>query len=382
MKKKILATSWHPGGMNAIVPVIKRLNKEKKVELLTIGHQYSEGILDSQGIDYKKITDYGLNDVSTHSMEELLRKELPKLVLTGTSAQNEDNRDVIEQTITLAAKRIGIKSLAVLDFWGNYSLRFNDIYTGEHFKFLPDKIAIMDKYAEKDMLNEGFDKDKLVITGNPHFDNLESKARNFTETEKKDIRKKIGLNVNVLLFYAGNVWKKKKKDFGYWDLDNIQLVEEVLNDLAQQGKKSSGMVVKLHPRVPTEDLKEITQYIDEHSKEKMVLVKNIGPQELVLASDLTLTPYSTVGIEAVYMGKPCISIQPGLREEDYLAILTKNKLIHAGYTKEDCKKLVEKVIIDDDYREKELIEKASSFRTDGKATERVTNLVYEMLAHQ
>ena len=79
------------------------------------------------------------------------------------------------------------------------------------------------------------------------------------------------------------------------------------------------------------------------------------------------------------MSKPCISIQPGLITEDFLAVLTKNGLIPVGYTKEDCKSLVKKAILDDDYREKQLIEQASSFRTDGKATERVTNLVYEML---
>jgi len=88
---------------------------------------------------------------------------------------------------------------------------------------------------------------------------------------------------------------------------------------------------------------------------------------------------STVGIEAVYMRKPCISIQPGLITEDFLAVLTKNRLIPVGYIEEDCKSLIKKVIVDKTYREKELIEQASSFRTDGKATERVTNLVYEML---
>ena len=64
MKPKILATSWHPGGMNAIVPVIKRLNQQGKVNVVTVGHQYSEAILDSHGIGYKRISDYGLEDVS------------------------------------------------------------------------------------------------------------------------------------------------------------------------------------------------------------------------------------------------------------------------------------------------------------------------------
>ena len=138
------------------------------------------------------------------------------------------------------------------------------------------------------------------------------------------------------------------------------------------------LFVKLHPRVPQEDLDEISAYINGESEGKMRLVSGIHSQELILATDLTLTPFSTLGIEAVYMGKPCISMQPNLQSEDYLAILTKNGIIPVGYTTEDCRALVKKAFVDDDYREQELIQQASSFRTDGKATERVTNLVYDM----
>ena len=378
MKKKIIATSWHPGGVNAILPVIKILNKEGKVDVVTIAHQYSEKILDEKGINYKTINDYGLSDVSVKSMERLLQEESPDLVLTGTSAQDENNRDTIEQTITLAAKRSGIISLAVLDFWGNYSLRFKDIHTGKSFKFLPDKVAIMDKFAEKDMLKEGFDKERLVITGNPHFDNLEIRARKFTDKEKHILREQIGLNSDLQVFYAANAFKKEKDNLGYWDLNNICLINEVLGKLPEEQKNRTSLVVKLHPRVPADDLEEISQYINQHSGGRIKLVTNISSQELVLASDITLISFSTVGIEAVYMRKPCISIQPGLKGEDYLAILTQNGLIPVGYNIDDCKSLVKRAIVDKKYRKGELVDKALSFRTDGKATERVTNLVYKM----
>ncbi len=379
MKPKVLATSWHPGGMNVIIPVIKRLNKEGKVDVVTIGHQYSEAILDSHGIGYRRIGDYGLEDVSLESMGYLLEQESPNLVLSGTSAQDENNRDVIEQTATLAGRKRKIPTVAVLDFWGNYSLRFDDIYSGEHFRFLPDRIAIMDQYAERDMLKEGFDRERLVITGNPHFDDLEAKARRFTEEEKRALRKQISLGGEVLFFYAANAWKKEKSKFGYWDLDNVRLVNDVFKELHREERGRYGLIVKLHPRVPEEDLGEVRGYIETESAGRMRLVTDIHPQELILASDLTLTPFSTLGIETVYMGRPCISMQPNLQCEDYLAILTKNGLVPVGYSPEECKSLVMQAFVDDNYREKKLIEQASSFRTDGKATERVTNLVYELL---
>lgn len=379
MKKKVLATSWHPGGANAIMPVIRRLNQEGKAEVIVLGHQYSEKIFDGAEITYKKITDYNLTDVSVDSIEKIMQEEIPDLVLTGTSSQDEKNKDVLEQTITLAARKKGVKTLAVLDFWGNYALRFNDIYTGEKFKFLPDKIAVMDQFAEKAMVAEGFEKERLVITGNPHFDNLENKARNFTEADRQRLRQQIGLTQSILIFYAANTWKKDAPTFGYWDLDNIIIINQALNELPKQQQNQAGLVIKLHPRTPEEDVSEILNYISENSRNNIKRVSDIGAQELVLASDLTLTPTSTVGIEAVYMGKSCISIQPGLKTEDFLSILTKNKIIPIGYTTQECKELIKRAILYQNYREAELLKQASTFRTDGKATERVTKLVYDML---
>lgn len=375
MKKKVLATSWHPGGMNAIAPVIQELTKEEKADIVAIAHQFSEKVLKERNIQYRTISDYNLNDVSISSMNRLLETESPNLILTGTSTQDDKNKDVIEQTITLAARQINIASLAVLDFWGSYSERFNDIYSNEKFRFLPAKIAIMDEFAKRDMLEEGFSEEILVITGNPHFDSLESKARNFTEEEKQKIRRQISLESDLLIFYAANAMKHN--NLGYWDLDNIHLLKGVLDELPQEKKDKICLVAKLHPRLPEEDLNEIKYYIEHQPNIR--LVTDINPQELVLASDLTLTPFSTVGIEAVYMRRPCISIQPGLKGTDYLSVLTKNNIIPFGHTFEDCKSLVKRAIMDREYREGELIEKASGFRTDGKATERVTNLIYEML---
>jgi hypothetical protein len=379
MRSKVLATSWHPGGMNAILPVIKKIQQDNIIDITVVGHEYSEAILDAQGIDYKRINDYGLDCVSLDAMISLLEQETPDLILTGTSTQDEDHKDVIEQTITLAGRNNEIPTVAVLDVWGNYSLRFNDMYTGEDFKFLPDKIAIMDQYAEEDMIREGFDSSRLVITGNPHFDNLRIKAEKFTEKEKIEFRKQVGLETDIIFFYAGCAWKKWEYKTGFWDLDNIKLVNETLRELSDNDGKKYGLVVKLHPRVPSEDVEGITSYISRECKDRISLVDGIHPHDLILASDLTLTPYSTLGIETVYMGKACISIQPNLQINDFLSILTKNEIIPVGYTVEDCKSLVKRAYIDQGYREKELIQQASSFRIGGEATERVTQLVYQLL---
>ena len=135
-------------------------------------------------------------------------------------------------------------------------------------------------------------------------------------------------------------------------------------------------MVKLHPRAPQEEYNEVSAYVEQNKNIRLV---STHPHELLLASDIVFTPFSTVGIEAVLMGKPCISLQPGQISEDYFIAMTKSGIVPVGYTEDDCRALVKKALSDENYR-KAVAEKASSFKTDGKATDRVTQLVYDMVA--
>jgi hypothetical protein len=398
MKKKVLATSWHTGGINAIIPVVKRISEEGRVDIVTIGHLNSENVLKDRGVSFKTVSDYGLSDVSVDSMERILDIEQPNLVLTGTSAQDAVNGDVVEQTVTLAANTRDIQSLAVLDYWANYSLRFNDIYTREKHRFLPDKIAIMDDLALQDMVAEGFNRDNLAITGNPHFDDLEGKARNFPDSEKRAIRDRLGFSGDFpFLFYAGGAFLEVKAQYGYWDQDILEIIVNSLSELPE--KRQPYVALSLHPGVldpaqKREDLPRLAEYINgiRYEKIKLVLGKepwikidsqkyfvdpDLKSQKLAIVSDLTMTASSTLGIEAVYMGKPCVSLQPNLSSEVDPLVISRNGIIPVGYTPEFCRGIVLSAANPDDYNH--IIERAACFRTDGKATERVTNLVYDML---
>ena len=381
-KKKVLATSWHPGGANAIIPVIRRLKEDEIFEVVTIGYEFSEKSFHDAGIDFRRIQDYGVGDVSYDSMEKILAKETPNLILTGTSIQDVKHRDVIEQTTTLVGRRIGIKTLSALDFWGDYHERFSDLEFSsatdftvkDKFKFLPDKIAVPDVYSMKEMLREGFDEEIIVVTGNPYFDSLESKAREFSVDDKKRVREQVGLEKDVLLLYAGGILRMDVPKFGYWDLDNIDIINRALKN----SSVDAGLVSKLHPRSPDDYVKEMNDYVKNNGEGRIKLVRDINPHQLILASDMTFTACSTLAFEAALMGKPCVSLQPGLKCPDYLANLTKNEIIPVGYTREVCDGIARRVLIDPSYTTNELLPKLSDVKADGKATERVTNLVYEM----
>lgn len=381
-RKKVLATSWHPGGANAIVPVIKKLRQENQVDVEVVGHGFSKAVFDSQGIKYHEVRDFGLIDVSPASMEGILKTTDSNFVLTGTSLQGDNEPEVIEQSTILAAKKLGIPSLAVLDFWANYTPRFSDEHFMKEdvmgkFRFLPDKVAVMDKYAESAMLEEGFDPGVIAITGNPHFDNLPAKAQAFNRLDRDRIISSTELSPNSTLgFYAGNVWREDEKVYGFWDLHNIDIAANVLNGL--EAKTKAGLIVKLHPRMAQEDVNEIDDYIACNGEGKIKRVMGIDSQDLILATDFTMTPCSTVGVEAIYLNKPSMSVQPGLETTDHLGFVTKTKVIPAGYTDLACAELMGRAFEDSDFRNF-MVKQASGFRTDGKATRRVTDLVYSMM---
>jgi hypothetical protein len=369
-QQKLLATSWHPGGINAIVPVIKQLIADG-TDIVVLGHEFSEPILAKAGIPFKTINDFGLSDVSPKSMETILKEISPSLVLMGTSGQEGKADDVLEHSVTLASRNLGFKSLAVLDFWANYWQRFTDERTGQKLALLPDRVAIMDTIAEQNMLEEGFPKERLIITGNPYFDNLSARASNFADSQRSEVREKIGLDCQTLFFLAGNTFLQYREYYGYWDLDVIGMILEMLPELPDVG-----LAVRLHPRMPAGEKIQISEAIG-RSGTKTKLVDDIDSLTLALAADLVLCESSTIGIEAVYMRRPTISLQPGMLKDDL--IISKRGIIPVGYTPESCRELLKRGT-DPKYRE-EILDLSANFTTDGKATERVVNLVHLMMGY-
>lgn len=370
--KKIVATSWHAGGANAIASVIKRLIKERRAKVVVIGHKVSEKIFKRENIDYETIYSYELEDVSLGSMIRLLQIESPDLVLTGTSSQDKNNRDIIEQTITFAARNMGIKSVAVLDFWAGYSERFSNIFADEKFKFLPDKIAILDELARKAMLKEGFPEERLVITGNPYFDSLIEQKTGFRETDKQKVRADLGIfsDACVLLFASQPIKFYYGESLGYTE---ETVLEELLETLEKIKGKKICLLVKVHPMEKEEDIKKRTLGYSF----PIVVDQAYPPRQAILASDIVISTFSTMLIESVHLGKPSISLQPGLKTDDLL-ITNRSGITLPVYQQGKIGAVLDKLLYDKNYAS-ELLKKSKDFRTDGKATERVVKLIYKML---
>lgn len=397
MKNKVIATSWHPGGANAIIPVIKRLQNDIKVEV--IGHGFSEGVFKRAGIDYKTIGDYHINNISTNSMIQIVEKIHPQLVLTGSSIQDKDNRNVIEQTIALAARKKKIKSLSVMDWWGNLWEKFSDLYDENgrfreeiygkllppeytekdgKFKFLPDKIGVMDSSIKMAMLEEGFDENRLVITGNPFFDELIILKEGFRDREKVRNDLKIDPKSYVIFYASQNLEYVFGDRLGYTEKTVLRELLKSIKDIP--GKKIS-VLVKVHPREDKKDIENLERIVKEEEFNDLSVIivdKDYNTRTAIMASDVAVAASSTTLIESTYLGLPSISLQPGLKAEDYLEATNKSGITIPIYKEGEIREVLRKLIFDERYKLK-LATKRKEFQIDGKATERVTNLVHKIL---
>jgi len=392
---KIIATSLNAGGANAILPVIQRFDEEGHIEVITIGHSTSEGVFrkeEEKGVfvplvrNYRTIRDYDLGDISVYSMGRILDIEKPDLVLTGTGIQDKNNPQLIDQTTTLAARDRGIDTLAVLDFHSHYSGRISNledgqIIEGSRHRYMPTLFAIMDEFAEKDMLEEGFPKEKLRITGNPAFDKLIGLKESFTEEDRKKIRETYGFGLNdYIVFFLSQPIKLRFSDtYGYVEEDSIRAVLGPLQYFQRQTSRQISVLIRAHPAEKKADLETIAKdYPRLHIEVDHKDDQRYGSEPCMLATDATFSPWSTELIKSSYLGVPSISIQPGLKIKDPL-ITNRLGVTPAIYENEKAREVLEKLVFGEEAFARELAERRKDFKIDGKATARVAKLVYGTL---
>lgn len=380
---KILATSFDQGGINSISPVIRRLSSIG-IDVVTIGQGKGERSFKKQKISYKTLNSYGLNEVNLDSMEKILKQEKPNIVLTGTGAPRENYGPIImDQAATLAARLKGIPSISVLDMWVSYIERFSGLNNTQRLKFLPNKIAIMDEVAKKAMIKEGIPKELLVVTGNPYFDGHKEIRKRFRIPEDKErIHKDLGIpKGNYVILFVSQPIKANHppNEFGYNE-------EIVLRELLEASKNlkdklpSFTILVKGHPDKGKENLEPIiAEYKDDLS---IILNKDYDIKLVILASDVLVTMVSTAAVDAAYLSStiPIISLQPGLIGKDQL-ITNSLGLSHGVYKKGELQKtgILKDILLNKPSEEMTRKRLAFMEANDGKATERVTELVLSMI---
>jgi hypothetical protein len=238
----------------------------------------------------------------------------PRLLLTATSVNGLD----WESALWSQARAAGVPSLAVLDFWSNLPPRFQ--HRGQ--PAWPTHLAVMDAAvaAELRALFPGAGP-ALHVTGQPVFDPLPALAARAGEVVPP-LRQALGLAAGerLVLFVSQPLAElRRQPGFADWGFDQHQVLAGLLPALAarasQHGEKLC-LVLRPHPREADAGLRP---YLEQAFPGlRLQLERQLPGPALALAADLVCGMNSVLLQEAAYLGRPVLSLQPGLSQPDPL----------------------------------------------------------------
>lgn len=298
MKKRVLFFSADPGGAECLIPVMQALPREMKYLLMCKGHatRYFKECFQS----FLKI-----DNLVFAKVETVLDNYSIDAVVTSASSLPE--KDATEKLLWRWAKKKAIPSIAILDQWQNYARRFSGVDDRAYLAYLPDKIAIMDKLAKKDMLEEGFPSNKLHITGQPAIERFRG---SFIELKKKQkaARPNNLKNDFAITFFSQPIRSFFKNTIEYNESDVLKDILSVISSLEKKWERNIKLICKLHPK---NTLKDFAAVEIESGKNFKFVRDEYSNHELVASSDIVLGVDSVMMINSVLAGIPTLSYMPG-----------------------------------------------------------------------
>lgn len=366
---RILAFAREAGGGAAIAPVLRELQKETQV--LVLAKDYAADVFREAGLSPVPFPEFSEGALAQAAARHL-GSAMPEVIFT--SASSLPQHDMTERYLWRWARDKGIPSVAVVDQWQNYALRFSGIGPDRHLRYLPDWIAAMDDHARRGMVADGVPEDRIVVTGQPAFDGLAKVRESYGPDERAALRRAIGVAPGAVLvcFVAENFARDFGETLGYTERSVLRDVLWVCERLQGEGDGPLHLAVKLHPKNAPDDFRWVAGSappglrVTVHWKEQ-------PPIPLVMASDVVVGMTSVLMVESILVGRPTVSLQPGARQPDGL-IATVVGAIPRLEDRAACLRTLRGLLRDPDFRAGYLA-RQSRLRVDGRAAQRAAALV-------
>jgi len=203
-----------------------------------------------------------------------------------------DDSQFFERTILSLSKLHNIPSLQLQHGIISYVNHENRIwFTLQLRDIITDKYALYGNTTHKTFLDNGADKEKLVITGCPRYDEL----FNYPKSNKK----------NQILFLTSGI----PTSYSYFNsVDVILHYEELVTTIFKKLHTftDKNIVIKRHPsQDEIIDIKQIASELLPNAK----IISNANTYELISNSDVIISPPSTAITEAIALDKPVLLIK-------------------------------------------------------------------------
>ncbi len=367
---RILAFAREAGGAAAIAPVLVELRKH--AQLLVLAKDHAEKVFRDAGVvpvPLPKFSDASLQEI----LETRLGGELPDVVFT--SATSLPQLDMTEKYLWEWARARRVRSVAVLDQWQNYALRFSGPGPGERLRYLPDLVAVMDEHAKEGMIAAGIPGERIVVTGQPAFDKLARIRELYAPEDSELLRRTIGVapDARLICFVAEAFQRDFGEQLGYTEQSVLRELIQVCGRVHSESKLPLHLAVKLHPRNDPGEFAWLQKYPATPGLQVTLHWTEQPPIPLVMASDVVVGMTSVLLVESILLGRPTVSFQPGAREREGL-IATVIGAIPLLEDRDACFDVLRGLLQDPEFRSRYLA-RQSRLGADGEATVRVAELV-------
>lgn len=374
MSKVILAFAREAGGAEAIAPVINLLRK--KTMVIVTGKDYALSNFKNHNFEVTNFPICSYDDIDEAVLN--IAKDIPVDGLL-TSATSLPENDMTERYLWKWAERNDIPSVGVVDQWQNYAIRFSGPYGKDKLKYLPTKITAIDEMSKKEMSREGIPGERVVVTGQPAFDNLVNWRESFTVNDREGVRRQCGANPEE--YFITFVSECLKGDFnlsyGYTEDSIVEVVLNALVKIVGRLGKKIRFIVKQHRQNAEDDFKDVNFNLDPMIDVSMIR-DEIAPRPLVLASDLVIGMASILLVESILLGKLTMSVQIDTVRDD-LCIATRVGAIPLIRSGEMLDSILKELFFDTQAREKYL-DQQNVLSVDGHSSEKVSDLLWKLVS--
>ncbi|MDR0869368.1 MAG: hypothetical protein LBN39_01100 [Planctomycetaceae bacterium] len=319
MSRRIVIFSNDPGGANTIIPLVAPLRQNGEDVLLfgkgpALKKYAAEGLT---GTDLSQI----LPESTPENVADWVRNVKPDAVITGTSAV-----DPTEKYLWLAGERLGIVSLAVLDQWINYGIRFSpytvyqlaEYQNDKRFPYLPSKICVMDEFAETEALADGLPKERLAVTGQPYFETVLKNAAKITPQDCIDYLEPLGIHGReiVAVFASEPLFQEQGEPgyLGFTERSALKMLAEAIQLLCGLSGTKATLIIRQHPREKPGNFDGIIPQI-ENENLRVVFENQSNPHLAMLSAHIVCGMSSMFLLEGALLGKPVLSVMPNLTGE-------------------------------------------------------------------
>lgn len=314
-KTRVLFAGHDLGGCLAILPVLRKLRSAPGVMIRGV---FRNDMKQSLPLERGCLYVSPLKRLFIKDVEQLFRSFRPALVIVGTSGISHS----IDKVVMEIAYGLGIPSVAIIDSPANYKDHLPLLHKKNVSDDSPTWICTLSEDSKQDLFRAGVPKDRIYVTGNPHFDA-------FKPTPLPPKR-----NAPIVFFHQPFSELRKDQAFGY---DERRVFKDVIEMLEALGLKQP-VIVKIHPRTMK---KNVYDDLIKKSGLHIRVETRMSSHALIHKARLVIGMNSAALLEAALSGRAVVSYQPGLRKPDPL-VSNRMGLSAAVYKKGDLSAAIQR----------------------------------------